>query len=200
MPMSSVLVDRAGAAPERMGGGGEDRLVEQIFPIAGELLLADDHGADGLHARARRDDHRIAEFCLARAAKLERRAVQPVERLHEAEPAHRIDGERVSGGDAAAGVGKPDILGLHDEIADRQHETAFPDDDAAARPLLAQRLGGESVLRNGGLDGHDRFERSVQIGAEVARSRQAGLWFVASRLLGHRPFPSAAWLKWEHSA
>ena len=142
-----LLVDRAGAAPERMGGGREDRLVEEILPVAGELLLADHHRVDRLGPGAGRDRHRIAELRLARAPELERRTIERAKRLHEAEAGLAVDRERVAGGDAAFGVGEPHVLGLHDQIADRQHKTALADDDAAARPLLAQCLGGEGVLR-----------------------------------------------------
>ena len=171
MPISRPFaVDRAGAAPERMGGGGEDRLVEEIFPIAGELLLADHHRPDRLGSRAGRHRHLIAELRLARSSELERRTIERAQRLHQAEAGLAIDRERVSGGDAAFGVGEPDALGLHDQIADRQHQTALADDDAAARPLLAQRLGGESVLGNRRLHRDDRFERAIQIDAGASDS------------------------------
>src|SRR5208282_5315196 len=83
----AVAVDRAGAAPERMGGGGEQRLVEEIFPIAGELLLADNHRPNGLGSRARGDRQRIAELRFARSAEFERRAIEIAQRLDEAEAA-----------------------------------------------------------------------------------------------------------------
>ena len=145
-----------------MGGRGEDRLVEKIFPIAGEFLLADNHRAHRFCPGAGGDRHGIAELGLARAAELERRAIEVAQRLDEAEAGLRIDGERVSRGDPALSVGEPDVLGLGDQIADRQHKAALADDDAAAGALLAERLGGESVLRNCGLNGNDRFERAVQ--------------------------------------
>ena len=48
----AVRPDQPGAAPERMRGRGEDRLVEMIFPIAGEFLLGDDARAHRLLAAA----------------------------------------------------------------------------------------------------------------------------------------------------
>ena len=189
LPSASIA---PGAAPELMGGRGEDRLVEKIFPIAGEFLLADNHRAHRFCPGAGGDRHRIAELGLARAAELERRAIQVAERLDEAEAGLRIDGKRVSRGDPAFSVGEPDMLGLGDQIPDRQHKAALADDDAAAGALLAQRLSGEGVFRNWSLHRDDRFERTIQFGGG-ATIRQTGLRFVASPLLGHRPilFPSA---------
>ena len=191
----AVAVDRAGAAPERMGGRREERLVEEIFPIAGELLLADDHRADGLGSRAGGDVTGSPSFVsLDRPSSSAGQSSGP-SACTRPNPLSPIDGERVTGGDAAFGVGEPDVLGLHDEIADRQHETALADDDAAARPLLAQRLGGEGVLGNRGLHRDDGFERAVQTDAgapdpagrlavrRVAASRSSALSFRLKRRL-----------------
>src|SRR6516225_7824366 len=44
----AVPADEAGASPMGVGGGGEDRLLQEIFPVARELFLADDLGAERL--------------------------------------------------------------------------------------------------------------------------------------------------------
>ena len=51
-----------GAAPERMRGGGENRLVEEIFPIAGEFVLGDDPRFDELAPTAGGDHDGIADL------------------------------------------------------------------------------------------------------------------------------------------
>ena len=101
-----------------MGGRGEDRLVEKIFPIAGELLLADNHRfSEGLRPRAGGYWYGVAELGLARAAEFERRAFEIAQRLDEAKSGLRIDGKRVGGGDTACGVGEPDVLRLRDRMS-----------------------------------------------------------------------------------
>ena len=49
--------DHRGAAPVRMRRRGEDRLVEDVFPVAGEFLLADDARRDRALPPARAADH-----------------------------------------------------------------------------------------------------------------------------------------------
>ena len=46
----AVLADEGGPAPEGVGGGGEDRVFQEVFPVAGELLAAGDLGGDGVAA------------------------------------------------------------------------------------------------------------------------------------------------------
>jgi len=48
----AAIRDQSGAAPIRMGRIGEDRLIKQIFPVTGELLLVGD-GPRGWKSRAR---------------------------------------------------------------------------------------------------------------------------------------------------
>ena len=58
--------DHRGAAPMWMRGCGEKRFVQQIFPIAGEFLLAHNPARDRtLPAAVCRDHHRIADFRFA---------------------------------------------------------------------------------------------------------------------------------------
>src|SRR5882757_2580659 len=118
----AILADEPGAAPEWMGGRREDRLIEQIFPVTREFLLADDARDHRLFAIAASDDDGIAQFRLARATELQRRQAEPVERLHEPKAGLLIEGERVGRDDAAVCAGEPDALRLGDEIADGQNK------------------------------------------------------------------------------
>src|SRR5579872_5317099 len=52
----AVASNQASAAPKRMRRSGENRLIEQIFPIAGELLFADNMRLDRLSPAAACDD------------------------------------------------------------------------------------------------------------------------------------------------
>ena len=58
----AIAGEETGAAPERMRGGGENGLVEEIFPIAGEFVLGDDPRFDELAPTAGGDHHRIADL------------------------------------------------------------------------------------------------------------------------------------------
>src|SRR3954468_19776046 len=71
------------AAPVRMRGIGEDRLVQQIFPIAGELLPGDDLACNRAGAPARSAQHDLVADP-ARAGRAERQRIETerAERLH----------------------------------------------------------------------------------------------------------------------
>ena len=124
----AVAGDERGAAPVGMGGAGEDRLVEEIFPIAGEFLLGRDprrHRA--LPAAAAGDDHALADPDPRRAAERQRRQVEPAQRLDQAEAGLLVIGQRMAR-DGAAVIGvDPDRLGLGDEIADGEDQPVVAD-------------------------------------------------------------------------
>ena len=69
----AVSGEKPGAAPERMRGGGENRLVEEILPIAGEFVLGDDPRFDELAAPARSDHDGIADLRVLGTAERDRR-------------------------------------------------------------------------------------------------------------------------------
>ena len=101
--------DHRGAAPMRMGRGGEDRLVEDILPVAGEFLLRDDPGRDRAGAPAgARDDDALAKARGLRIAERQRRQVEPAERLHEAEARRLVVAEDVALHGAAVAGHEPD--------------------------------------------------------------------------------------------
>src|SRR5256885_1238300 len=75
--------EQRGAAPVRMRGRGEDRLVEHVFPVAGEFLLADDARRDRALAPARAaDDDLLLERRHGRIAERQRRQIELGKRLH----------------------------------------------------------------------------------------------------------------------
>lgn len=124
---------------------------------------------DGLRPPAGRHHDRIANPGVAGSPQLQGRTIEPIESLHQTEPALLIDGERVTRDHAPVVAGDPDGLSLGDEIADRQHKSAFADHHSAAGPLLAQNLGGVGVFGDRRLDGHDRSERAIEIETGAAR-------------------------------
>jgi hypothetical protein len=146
-----------------MGGGGEDRLLQQIFPIAGEFLLADDLGAEGLAPAPARDHDRLAELDRAGAAELERRQAEPAQGLDQAEARLLVIGQDMAGGDPSVDIGQPDALRLGDQIADGQDETVGADNHAAAGTLRAQDRGREGIPGDHGLQGHDRPQGMVEV-------------------------------------
>jgi hypothetical protein len=163
--------DERGAAPIRMRRRREDRLVEHVLPVAGELALAE-------HARLERmrspavpgDHHLVADLAGGGGAALERRQLEAPERLHQPEAARLVVGERETR-DGGAVVGRqPYRVRLGDQVADGEHEPVA-DHDAVAGALGAEDLRGESVLRHLGAQQHHRVERSLEVEACVVRLR-----------------------------
>ena len=102
---------------------GEDRLIQQIFPIAGEFLLGRDLAGDRSRASAgAADHHAVADLGGGGRAKRQRLEIEIAERLHQAEAGFEIEAERVALHHAAVAEMQPDGFGLGDEIADRQHQ------------------------------------------------------------------------------
>jgi hypothetical protein len=130
-----------------MGRRDEDRVVEQIFPIAGELLLRHDAGLDGpVHAVGEHDG--IADPGLCRVAEIQRREPKMAKRLDEPEAGLLVVGERVRRDETPVLAGQPDFLGLGDQIADGEHQAILADDHAAALAAGAEHRGGEGVIGN----------------------------------------------------
>ncbi len=63
------------------------------------------------------------------------------ERLHQAEAGLLVVAEHMTGRDAAVAEGQPDLLGLGDQIADRENDAVVADEDAVAGALGTERLG-----------------------------------------------------------
>ena len=102
----AVGADQRRAAPKRMRGRREHRLVEVIFPVAGEFLLGDDARPHRLRdAAAAGDDDgfadRRASFELPNV--IAGRSSSPIA-CTSAEAGLRIDGDRMGRHEAAARV------------------------------------------------------------------------------------------------
>src|SRR5207302_467182 len=99
-------------APFGMGGRGEQRLVEQVFPIAGELALRDQACFERVRQTAVADHEDIVvDAGCGYAAASERRRVELAERDDQTETGCEIVGERMAGNRRAAVGRKPDRFG-----------------------------------------------------------------------------------------
>ena len=144
-----VAVDQGGAGEVRVGWRGEQRIGQEIFPVAGELPPAGELGLPAAQlAVAAQDEQGLAD----------------VDRLGDTEP-DRLDVHRERGADQAqAGVvvvaddlGRDPLAiggvevdsgGLEDQVADGQDQPASVDDHPAAATLAPQRVGGAGVGRH----------------------------------------------------
>ena len=173
MPSRSPAgTDQRGAAPVRMRRRGEDRLVEHVFPIAGEFLLADDARRDRALASARARDHDLlVERDHGGVAERQGRQIELRERLHQPEAGRLVVAEHVARHHAAVIEMQPDRLGLGDQVPDGEHHAVLADQHAVAGALGAERLGRERVARDDRMQPHHRGERLVQVVAVVLRSR-----------------------------
>jgi hypothetical protein len=164
--------DQGGAAPGRVRRRGEDRLVQEVFPVARELALGHDLDADRVGAPAgRTDDRRVLLGHVGRGAEHRRLDPKRLDRAHEPEAGLVVVGDRMGLHDASAHRGQRHLVGLRDQIADGEHETLLVDDDAAALPVGAEERSGEGVLRHVRAQRHDRRERLVEIEVEVLGPR-----------------------------
>ena len=78
--------DQRGAAPVRVRGGGEQGLVEHVFPVAGELLPGQDStGLQRWRPAAVADHETVAGIQPGRAADRQGRHAEAAQRLHQAE-------------------------------------------------------------------------------------------------------------------
>src|SRR6516164_8576618 len=155
--------DHRSTAPERMRRRGEDRLVEHVFPIAGEFLLGGDARHHRMLASARAGDHDgIAHFGRLRLADRQRGQLDARQRLDQPEAGLLVVGQDVTGNRAAVREVQPDRFRLGDEVSDGEHH-ALADQDAVAGALGAQRLGGERVGGNDGTQPHQRGQGSLEV-------------------------------------
>src|SRR5947209_13943061 len=96
-----------------MRGIGEDRLVEQILPVAGKLLLGRDLAGDGARTSAGAAHYdSIGDFRGARGTKRQRIEIDAAERLYQAETAFGIVAQRGTVQKAPISAMKPDRLGF----------------------------------------------------------------------------------------
>ena len=126
-----------------VAGGGEQRLLQQIFPIARERRPGDQPTRHrvGAPAAAGQDDV-VVIFQLARVAQRQGRQIQRLQRHDQPKACRRIYAQGVSGNAPPVAGDQGDLLGLGDQIADGQDQACLADHDAIAQALDAQGLGG----------------------------------------------------------
>ena len=91
-----VAADDRRPAPVGMGGGGEDRLVEEVLPVPRELALEDDLRGHRLRcAPVPGEDDEVAPGEGIGGPEGEPRDRKPLEGLHETEPRLLIIGDDV---------------------------------------------------------------------------------------------------------
>ncbi len=153
-----------------MGGSGEQRLVDEVFPVSSELALVDHLGRERMPAAAVTHDNSVrAHFGARRRAELHCRQRDPAERCHEAETGDVVVGHNVRGHRGAIGSGEPDALRLCNEIADGEHEPVWANDDAATDALHAKVVSRKCVVRHLGAEQHDGAKNSLEVEGQRAR-------------------------------
>ena len=158
-------VDQRRAAPLRVRGRGEDRIVEQIFPAPRKRAPGGDlrprHAAAPAVAH---DDDRILLLEVGRVSERDRMHLERHDGAQQAETALVVVADHV-GRDGVAVAG--DDLGgfrLDHEVADGQDQAIVVDDDAgpvAAAPEVRDRA---AVRIDRRLDVHDRRQEVVERG------------------------------------
>jgi hypothetical protein len=170
---------------------GEDRLVEHVFPIAGEFLLGSNGGCERAGAPAGAAEHdALADLRGGGRADRKRRQVDAAERLHQPEAGFGVEAERMALRHAAVAEMQPDRLRLGDQIADGEHQTVA-DQHAVAGAFGAERVGGEGVGGNDRMQPDHRGQRALEIIAIVLRARLRRGWYLPFGQRGHAgAFPS----------
>ena len=148
---------------------GEDRLVEHVFPISGELLLGDDPRRDRmLPAAGPGHDDALSGRRRARFTQRQNRQVETPQRLHQSEAGLLVIGEHMAGNHFAFVSGEPDRFGFHDEVADRQRH-AVADQHRIAAAFGAQRFRGERVRGHDRVQVHHRANHSWHFRFDIVR-------------------------------
>src|SRR5215470_11788225 len=89
--------DHGRAAPVGVSRRSKDRLVQHIFPIAGELLLGDDARRNrALTSSGAGHDNAFADLGLAGMPDRQRRQVEPRKSLHQTESGFLIIGKSMA--------------------------------------------------------------------------------------------------------
>ena len=167
--------DHRRAAPVRMGRRREDRLVEHVFPITGELLFGDDAGCNGMLAPAGAgDDDPLAKRGGRRLTDFKRRHVELGERLHQPESGFLVVAEDVTGHRAPVVQREPERVRLSDQVTDGQNEAVAANDDAITGALSAECVRRKGVGRHGCAQRHHAREREFEIVGVILRLRLHG--------------------------
>ena len=142
---------------------GEQRVLKQVLPVAGELLSADDARLERAMPAAGGGEQGFgAGLDRPRVTELDRRQGKPAERLHQPKAGFLVHGQGVAGHDAAVRGAEPDRLRLGDQVGHGEHQAAV-DHHAAAGALGAERTGREGVERDARAQADDAAQRRVQI-------------------------------------
>ena len=145
-------------------------LIDQIFPIAREFLACDDLGSERMGLPSTTPDHDlIARLQMTGIAQGQHRHPQGFERLHQTETALIIVSEHMGLHDPTLVGGQPDFFGLGNQVADGDDEAIIPNDNALARPLRAERLGGEGIVRGACPKGNHCGQSVLEVIAESSR-------------------------------
>src|SRR5262249_56635217 len=124
--------DERGAAPVRMCRRREDRLVEQVFPVAGEFLAGSDAGSDRVVASAGAGNYdRLAHHGLPRLPERQCGHVEAIQPLQQAAPTLPVVAKHMAGSDPTGGEGDPHLPGLGDQIADGEQDAVLAVENAA---------------------------------------------------------------------
>src|SRR5882757_703122 len=149
----ALAVDQCGPAPGRMRRRGVDRLVEQIFPVADELALADhERGHHHVGAATSCDHHDVFLFDVGDLAERERLDLEWLDRAKQAKTSLVIIAD-YAGRDGAPVVGD-DLgrIGLDHQVADRQDEPVGIDQNASALAIAPEPLHSAALGIDMGLD------------------------------------------------
>ena len=173
MPISSPRFEISPVPPQfGMRGMGEDRFIQQIFPIAGEFLLGGDLARDRSRAPAGAADHdAVADLArppTSRAA-ADRGRGRP-SACTRPKPDSKSKPSAWPSHHAAVAEMQPDRFGLGDEIADGQHQPVV-DQHAIAGAFGAERLRAEGIGRNDRMQPDHRSQRAVEIETVIAGTR-----------------------------
>jgi hypothetical protein len=141
----------------------EYRLVENIFPVAGELLLADDACRNRtLHAAGTAHNHTCADLSLRGIAEGQARKIEAAQGLQQTEAGFLVVTQHMPRGDLSTAGADPYGLRLGDQVTDGQNHAVVADLNAVTRPLRAEGLGGEGVGRDDRANAYDRRKRILE--------------------------------------
>ena len=174
-PQRPVAPDDRRPAPVRVGGRGEDRLLQEILPVAREFPLEDDLRRHRLRDAPVSGEHHVVSLG-ERVGGPEGEAGhrKALERLHQGEPRLLIVGDDVGRDGDIRIVDDPHRLGLGDEIADGEDEPGVVDRDSVSRPLGPENGGGHRILGDVRPERHHRAQHPVKVERHLFRGGGAG--------------------------
>ena len=182
----ALCIDESRPAPLRVRRRGEERLIEQVFPVAGKLALRNQPGLERVVAAAVSDHEcRIADIEFGRTAALKVGDGELAQGLDQAKAGCVVVGQRMPRHDRAAIGGEPDLRCLVDEVADSEDKTILTDGRAITGPLGTERRGRVGVLGNFGANEDDRIQHALEVELGLTGIRLIGLRKRPSLIFGH---------------